>query len=185
MKIYTKTGDDGSTGLIGGARVRKSDRRLDCYGTVDELNAALGLAAVALDAAAAVNDVARQVRAVQHELFAVGSHLAVPDATPVPAYVPPLDDAMVARLEMEIDAAEQQLPPLKAFILPGGTDAAARLHVARTVCRRCERLLVDFAADREVPAIVLTYLNRLSDWLFVMARLANHRAGVADVAWEK
>ena len=122
---------------------------------------------------------------VQNELFVIGSHLAVPDATPVPSYLPPLDETMVGRLEMEIDEAESELPKLKTFILPGGTEPAARLHLARTVCRRAERLLVDFAMDRHVPAVVLTYLNRLSDWLFVMARLANHSAGVADVPWEK
>jgi cob(I)alamin adenosyltransferase len=180
MKIYTRTGDDGSTGLIGGGRVRKSDPRIECYGTVDELNAALGLAAVAADA-----PVVARLRRVQNELFVVGSHLATPDTAPAAVHLPPLDDAMVARLEMEIDAAEGELPPLRQFILPGGTEVAARLHLARTVCRRAERLLVDFSLDRPVPTTILTYLNRLSDWLFVQARLANRAAGVADVPWAK
>jgi cob(I)alamin adenosyltransferase len=179
MKIYTRTGDDGSTGLIGGERVRKCDARIECYGTVDELNAAIGLAAVA------VTDPAQGVRLrrVQNDLFVVGSHLATPDAAPAAVHLPSLDDAMVDRLEMEIDAAEGELAPLRQFILPGGTEAAARLHLARTVCRRAERLLVEFALDRPVPAVVLTYLNRLSDWLFVQARLANHLSGVPDAPW--
>ena len=184
VKIYTKTGDDGTTGLIGGDRVRKCDPRIDCYGTVDELNATLGIAIVSLTHPASRALHARLVT-VQNELFVLGSHLAVPDATPVPAYLPPLEESMVGRLEMEIDEAEQALPPLKTFILPGGTEPAARLHLARTVCRRAERLLVDFSHDRHVPPVVLTYLNRLSDWLFVMARLANHHAGVADEPWVK
>jgi cob(I)alamin adenosyltransferase len=180
MKIYTRAGDDGSTGLIGGDRVRKSDPRIECTGTVDELNAAIGAAAVVAEALQVV-----RLRRVQNELFVVGSHLATPETAPAAGRLPPLDDAMVARLEMEIDAAEGELPPLRQFILPGGTEAAARLHVARTVCNRAERLLVAFALDRPVPAVVLTYLNRLSDWLFVQARLANHAAGVADVPWSK
>jgi cob(I)alamin adenosyltransferase len=180
MKIYTRTGDDGSTGLIGGGRVRKCDPRVECTGTVDELNAAIGAAAVVADALQVV-----RLRRVQNELFVVGSHLATPETAPAAVHLPPLDDAMVARLEMEIDAAEGELPPLRQFILPGGTELAARLHVARTVCRRGERLLVDFSLDRPVPTVILTYLNRLSDWLFVQARLANRAAGVADVPWVK
>ncbi|HLL90689.1 MAG TPA: cob(I)yrinic acid a,c-diamide adenosyltransferase [Tepidisphaeraceae bacterium] len=180
MKIYTKTGDDGTTGLIGGGRVRKCDARIECYGTVDELNACLGAAA-----AVAPPRVVEGVRAVQNDLFVIGSHLASPDPSRVSDAIPPLEDALVARLEMQIDAAERELPPLRQFVLPGGTEAAARLHVARTVCRRAERLLVDFSLDHPAPPLVLTYLNRLSDWLFVQARLANHLAGIADVPWVK
>jgi cob(I)alamin adenosyltransferase len=180
MKIYTRTGDDGSTGLIGGSRTRKSDPRIECYGTVDELNATLGLAAVSADAGLLAS-----VREIQGELFAIGSHLATPEGTPRAASLPAVDEAWAARLEMQIDAAEASLPPLRNFILPGGTELAARLHVARTVCRRAERLLVAFAMDRPVEAVVLTYFNRLSDWLFVQARLANHLAGEADVPWMK
>ncbi len=181
MKIYTKTGDDGSTGLIGGERVRKSDRRIECYGTVDELNAALGLAAAAFGAAALID----RIREVQNDLFVIGSHLATPDESAHKQSLPALDDAMVARLEMQIDGAEADLTPLRQFILPGGSEAAARLHLARTICRRAERLLVDFAMDRPVPALTLTYLNRLSDWLFVQARWSNRHAGVEDIPWRK
>jgi cob(I)alamin adenosyltransferase len=178
MKIYTKTGDDGTTGLIGGERVRKSDARLDCYGTIDELNAGLGLAAVNADP-----ELATLLRDVQNDLFVIGSHLATPDESPHKAALPPLDDQMVHRLEMQIDTADAALPPLRNFILPGGTEAAARLHLARTICRRAERLLVKYAQDRPIPAIVITYVNRLSDWLFVQARRANAAVGVADVPW--
>jgi cob(I)alamin adenosyltransferase len=181
MKIYTKTGDDGSTGLFGGGRVRKSDARIECYGTVDELNAALGVAAVA----AAPAGLADSLRRVQNELFVVGAHLATPEDSPHTRSLPLLDDAMIGRLEMEIDNAEAELEPLRQFILPGGDEAAARLHLARTVCRRAERVLVEFALERPVSPTIVTYLNRLSDWLFVMARLANKRAGVADRVWEK
>ena len=181
--VYTRTGDDGTTGLIGGGRVRKCDPRLDCSGTIDELNATLGWAAVPSEEISLPPELRRMLREAQNDLFVIGSHLATPDDGPHKASLPPLDEGIVTRLEMQIDAAEAELPPLRNFILPGGTEAAARLHVARTVCRRAERLLVDFALDRPVSAIVLTYLNRLSDWLFVHARLANHRAGVQDVLW--
>jgi cob(I)alamin adenosyltransferase len=176
MKIYTRTGDDGTTGLIGGTRVRKCDARLDVYGTVDELNSLLGLAAVV-----SKDEVRAALHAVQQELFVIGSHLASPD--PPGTWLPPLDEQIVARLEMQIDQWTEQLPPLRNFILPGGGECAARLHVARAVCRRAERLAVDFSLDRPVPALVLTYLNRLSDWLFVLARRSNHLAGIDDVPW--
>jgi cob(I)alamin adenosyltransferase len=160
--------------------VRKSDARIECYGTVDELNAALGVARVVVS-----GSIADAVARVQHELFVVGSHLATPEDSPHTGSLPLLEDAMVGRLEMEIDAAEAELEPLRNFILPGGSEGAARLHLARTVCRRAERVLVDFSLDRPVAGVIITYMNRLSDWLFVMARLANRRAGVADIVWEK
>jgi cob(I)alamin adenosyltransferase len=178
MKIYTKTGDDGTTGLFGGERVAKSDPRIDCVGTVDELNAALGFAAVT-----AQNELLESIRLVQNDLFVLGSHLATP-AEEKNSSLPPLEDAIVYRLETQINAAETQLAPLRNFILPGGTELAARLHLARTICRRAERLLVAFAPRRPLPATMLTYLNRLSDWLFVQGRLANAVAGVPDVLWE-
>ena len=183
MKIYTRTGDDGTTGLIGGARIGKSDLRIESYGTVDELNACIGWAAVACDASIRV-----LLQQVQHELFNIGSHLALPDesaATPANRSLPPLDEAMIARLEAEIDAAQAVLQPLQQFILPGGSEAASRLHLARTVCRRAERLTVALTKDHTVPAVIVTYLNRLSDWLFVQARFANQQAGVSDIAWRK
>jgi cob(I)alamin adenosyltransferase len=181
MKIYTKTGDDGSTGLFGGGRISKSDPRIDCYGTVDELSAAVGFAGAG--AGPEASEMVQALHAVQCDLFVIGSHLATPEDNRNRSALPPLDEAMSARLEGQIDAAEAQLTPLRQFILPGGTETAARLHLARTVCRRAERLLVDFAATHPVDPVLLIYLNRLSDWLFVQARLANHRAGVADVPW--
>jgi len=180
MKIYTKAGDDGSTGLIGGQRVRKSDARIDCVGAVDEVNAALGWCAACGDA-----HVATLLLPIQNDLFVIGSHLALADGATAGASLPVLDESIVSRLEMEIDAAERELSPLRQFILPGGTEAASRLHFARTVCRRAERRVVSFSMDRPISTVMLTYLNRLSDWLFVQARHANHRAGVEDVPWVK
>jgi cob(I)alamin adenosyltransferase len=180
MKIYTRTGDAGQTGLIGGARVGKDDARLECYGTVDELNTALGAAAVV-----APQPIRERLLAVQNELFVIGSRLAAPEGAPQAASLPQLPSPAIERLEGEIDLAEQQLPPLKQFILPGGAESAARLHVARTVCRRAERLMVALARAVTIEPMYLIYLNRLSDWLFVHARLANHIAGVEDVPWRK
>jgi cob(I)alamin adenosyltransferase len=183
MKIYTRTGDDGTTGLIGGSRVQKSDPRIDCYGTVDELNAALGLAAVCAAGSAAA--LAPWLLAVQNDLFVIGSHLATPDDSTHKQSLPQLNDMAVSRLETQIDATEAALPPLHNFILPGGTELSARIHLARTICRRAERLLVSFSQQQPVPPIIVTYLNRLSDWLYVQARWANHVQGVEDVLWVK
>ncbi|HEX4056455.1 MAG TPA: cob(I)yrinic acid a,c-diamide adenosyltransferase [Tepidisphaeraceae bacterium] len=179
MKIYTKAGDDGSTGLIGGQRVSKTDPRIECIGVVDELNAAVGWAAVSAE-----DELAAKLRAVQNELFVIGSQLAWPDAHP-PAHLPALEESSIGRLEMEIDTTTAALEPLRNFILPGGSETSARLHMARAVCRRAERVTVGFSQDRPVPNAVLTYVNRLSDWLFVQARWANKCAGVEDVLWEK
>ena len=183
MKIYTKTGDDGTTGLIGGSRIRKSDLRIECYGTIDELNAVIGLAVVV--ARQSAGELATVLCEVQNDLFVAGSHLATPEDSVHRHSLPPLDEVIVTRLEMQIDAAVALLPPLRNFILPGGTELAARLHLARTVCRRAERLLAAFAMDRPISALLLTYFNRLSDWLFIQARRANQLAGVVDVLWEK
>ncbi len=180
MKIYTRTGDDGTTGLFGGSRIRKSDARIDCYGTLDELNAAIGLAAVV--APAGMIDL---LRSVQDDLFVLGSHMATPQEVPQAASLPPLDETLISRLEMQIDSAEQQMPELRQFILPGGSETAARLHLARTICRRAERLVVTYAEDRPVAALILTYLNRLSDWLFVHARYANFLGHVSDIPWNR
>ena len=180
MKIYTRTGDDGTTGLIGGDRVRKSDARIECYGTVDELNASLGLAAVLAE-----SPLRDRLHMIQNDLFVIGAQLATPEGEPKSRYIPAMDEQMIARLEMEIDSTEHALPPLRQFILPGGTELAARLHLARTVSRRAERLIVNFAQDRPIPGMILTYMNRLSDWLFVHARLANHQSGVDDIPWTK
>jgi cob(I)alamin adenosyltransferase len=182
MKIYTKAGDDGSTGLIGGRRVSKSDARIECVGTVDELNAVVGW--VAASAEDLPGDLAGKLRCVQNELFVIGAQLACPDDQP-PAHLPSLEESSTGRLEMEMDAATEDLEPLRNFILPGGSEASARLHMARAVCRRAERVVVTFSHDRPVSPNVLAYLNRLSDWLFVLARWANFRSGVEDAKWEK
>ena len=181
FKIYTRTGDRGETGLFGGGRVGKDDPRVDAYGEVDELNAAVGLAR-ALGDEPGVDAILQQV---QRDLFAIGSLLATPDREKMAAQLAKarLDDARVAELETEMDRADLELEPLKAFILPAGTPRAAALHVARTVCRRAERRVVSLAREVEIPEIVVVYLNRLSDLLFTLARLANRRAGAPDVEW--
>lgn len=179
MKIYTKGGDQGSTGLFGGARVKKSDPRVAAYGEVDELNAQLGVVRT-LPLPAAVE---QSLRAVQSELFTLGSELATPEPEKARMKLPHTQPAWILALEQAIDAIDAEVPALRSFILPGGTAAAAQLHLARTVCRRAERAVVELAAQEPVAPNVLTYLNRLSDYLFMAARLANHRAHVADVAW--
>jgi cob(I)alamin adenosyltransferase len=181
MKIYTKTGDDGTTGLFGGPRVRKDSPRLEAFGTVDELNAVLGFArAVPLPL-----DIDPLVARVQNELFDVGAELASP--SPGAMGTDTIGPSHIALLEAEIDHYDAGLPPLTAFILPGGTTGAATLHLARTVCRRAERRVLrlgDEPQEKISPHIVV-YLNRLSDWLFVLARAANSQANVADVLWVK
>jgi len=180
MKIYTRTGDAGETGLLGGVRVRKSVLRVEAYGDIDELNACLGLAGVCLGDAETVG----LVRRIQRELFALSARLAdVRAATAAASDKTAFPAEHVTGLERAIDAAEGVLPALQAFLLPGGSEAGARLHLARTVCRRAERRLVALAAQEEVPPVFLAYLNRLSDLLFVLARSANSRAGVPEVAW--
>ncbi|MDP9173443.1 MAG: cob(I)yrinic acid a,c-diamide adenosyltransferase [Planctomycetota bacterium] len=179
MKIYTKTGDDGTTGLIGRERVSKSDARIECTGSVDELNACIGLAVIG-----AVAELGARLAVVQNELFVIGSQLGAAEPA-ARSGLPAFEESSISRLEMEIDSAEAELPPLRNFILPGGTETSARLHLARTVCRRAERVLVGFSHDRPVHHSILTYINRLSDWLFVQARWANHRQGVADVIWTR
>jgi cob(I)alamin adenosyltransferase len=182
MKIYTKTGDDGSTGLIGGIRVEKSNARIEAYGTVDELNAVVGLAGVV-----AQGELQNTLRRVQNELFIVGSHLSLPseESAPKNQWMPVLDEQMMTNLETEMDATEAVLQPLKNFILPGGCELAARLHLARTICRRAERLAVGLTKDQTVSPLIVRYLNRLGDWLFVQARLANQLLGIPDVPWEQ
>ena len=181
MKIYTKTGDTGETGLFGGGRVPKSHPRVAAYGDVDELNSAIGVAR----AAAPVELFDGELEAIQRDLFAIGGHLATPDPDKVRAALAKaaLSDARVGEFERQIDAADQELPPLRAFVLPAGTPKSAALHLARTICRRAERNVVALARESDVPALFLVYLNRLSDLLFTLARLANHRAGRSDVTW--
>jgi cob(I)alamin adenosyltransferase len=179
MKIYTKTGDDGQTGLFGGTRVSKASERVASYGDVDELNSLLGIVcAHETDAT-----VRAQLQRIQSELFTLGAELASTPDKIVKLGVDQLDEADVERFEREIDALERDLAPLKTFVLPGGHPQAARLHLARTTCRRAERGVVALAANEPVRSEILRYLNRLSDLLFVMARHANFRAKVDDIPW--
>ncbi len=180
MKIYTKTGDRGDTGLFGGAdRVSKASLRVSAYGEIDELNSTLGLVLTE----PFEPSVSTLLTHVQSRLFDVGAELATLPGSKVSLGIPLVDEAEVGQLESAIDAAEQELAPLKTFVLPGGSRAAAYLHLARTVCRRAERAMVALAAEEPVRPEALRYVNRLSDALFVFARLANHRAGIADVPW--
>jgi cob(I)alamin adenosyltransferase len=179
MKIYTKTGDGGETGLFGGARVGKDDLRVEAYGSVDELNAALG-ASRALRPDPEVDEVLARAQAA---LFAVGAELATPRESRGHGAVPPVEAAWAVELERRMDLWDAELPALTAFVLPGGTPAAASLHVARAACRRAERRAVALARTVPVDPQVVVYLNRLSDCLFVAARLANRRAGVAEPLW--
>lgn len=181
MKIYTKTGDGGDTGLFGGGRVRKSNLRVAAYGDVDELNSALGVAR----ASAPVELFDDLLATIQRDLFSLGGHLATPDPDKVRKALEKaeLDQARIAQFESTIDHADLELPPLKAFVLPAGSPKAAALHLARTICRRAERSVVALADEAPVPGLFLVYLNRLSDLLFTLARLANHRAGSGDVTW--
>jgi cob(I)alamin adenosyltransferase len=182
MKIYTRTGDAGETALFGGGRVPKDHARVAAYGEVDELNAVVGWALTELSTAETVERLER----VQHDLFTLGAALATPPARAGRRRpeTPPLPSARIAEMETWMDTMDAELPPLERFILPGGTRSAAALHVARTVCRRAERAVVTLAAAESVEPDVITYLNRLSDFLFVCARLENARARRGDVPWE-
>jgi len=183
MKIYTRSGDEGETALFGGGRVPKSHIRVEAYGAVDELNAALGMAV----AVVADGEIGTHLTLVQQDLFNLGSSLATPGAengTARPA-TPPLPLDRIVEMEGWIDDASQEMPPLRAFILPGGSQGAAALHLARTVCRRAERAVVRLSHEEGVDPGVLRYLNRLSDLLFAYARLENHRGDIPDVLWQK
>jgi len=181
MSIYTKTGDTGETSLFGGGRVRKSDPRVAAYGDVDELNSAIGLAAATAPAGFEHETLER----IQGDLLAIGGRLASPDPKKVAKALEKatLDDARIRAMETAIDRADRELPELTAFVLPGGTPKAAQLHLARTICRRAERSVVALAAHDPIPPEILVYLNRLSDLLFTLARLANHRAKLPDRTW--
>ncbi len=174
-RIYTKTGDEGETGLFGGSRVPKDDLRVTAYGEVDELNAAVGFAASlepqGFDAAF--------LQTIQRDLFTIGAELASPD----PAKAPHIGQPQIGAIEHAIDGHEAKLTPLKNFILPGGTPKAAAFHLARTVCRRAERGVVALARVQAISPAIVQYLNRLSDLLFVLARAVNAQAGRPDVTW--
>ncbi len=182
MKIYTRTGDTGTTALFGGDRVRKDHPRIDAYGTVDEANSHLGLARALLADQPGGARLEPLLARLQGELFVLGADLATPPEAR--AAVPRIEAHHVAQLERDIDTFEADLPPLKHFILPGGTQPASTLHVARTVCRRAERLTVEAAAREAVGPQTVVYLNRLSDLLFVLARWANRQAGVEEAPWK-
>ncbi|HEX6105956.1 MAG TPA: cob(I)yrinic acid a,c-diamide adenosyltransferase [Gemmatimonadales bacterium] len=181
MKVYTRTGDSGQTGLFGGGRVPKDHPRVAAYGDVDELNSSIGV----VRATAPVQFHDELLESVQRDLFAIGGHLATPDPVKVSRALEKaeLSAARVEAFERLMDEADAELPPLRAFVLPAGTPKAAALHLARTVCRRAERSVVHLSHESEVPALFIVYLNRLSDLLFTLARLANHRDGAGDVTW--
>ncbi|MEO6599123.1 MAG: cob(I)yrinic acid a,c-diamide adenosyltransferase [Polyangiaceae bacterium] len=179
MKIYTRTGDAGETGLFGGARVGKDDPRVEAYGTVDELNSCLGV--VRMLAPSAQTDAALQQ--IQSDLFTLGAELACVPGKEDKLRMTSVGDADILRLEAWIDRSEAPLEPLKNFVLPGGSPAAAELHRARTVCRRAERRTLTAGRSSTVRAEIVIYLNRLSDLLFVFARYENHVSGIADIPW--
>lgn len=183
MKIYTRTGDAGETALFGGGRVAKTHPRVEAYGTVDELNACIGRSLGAL----ALGSSRERLHRVQHDLFALGAILATPPAegTRRRPEVPAFPSRTIDRMERWMDEAEETLPELRSFVLPGGSPGAAELHVCRTVCRRAERAVVALEAGSPERDDVIRYLNRLSDLLFVLARLENLESGAGDVPWRQ
>jgi cob(I)alamin adenosyltransferase len=179
-KVYTRTGDDGTTSLGSGERVPKDSPRIEAYGTVDELNSVIGAAI----AAGLVPAVLAPLKRIQNELFHLGSDLCVPEAAKDARPVPRIEDRHVDALEALMDKLSEGLPPLENFVLPGGSLGAAQLHVARTICRRAERLVIALSRIEPVGPAAIRYLNRLSDALFVLARAENSRRGVGDVLWD-
>lgn len=182
-KVYTKSGDKGKTQLIGGDKVSKASDRIDCYGTIDELNATIGMTISALDGTGAQELLVAKLLRVQNELFNVGTQLATPDAERR-ATLPDVGDEHIQKLEEEIDALNADLPELRSFVLPGGSAASACFHLARTVCRRAERAVVALANESTVDARHLMYLNRLSDALFVFGRYSLLADQQPETLWE-
>ena len=180
-KVYTRTGDQGDTGLGGGQRVPKDDPRIEAYGTIDELNSALGVALTAIRDPA----LAETLEAIQHQLFDLGGDLCLREEDKARFGMPAFPAERVAWLEQVLDAAAEELKPLEEFVLPGGEPGAAHLHLARAIARRAERRLIVLARAEPVSPQVIPYVNRLSDALFSLARLVNHRAGRGDVLWRK
>lgn len=180
MKLYTRTGDDGSTGLYGGDRVRKDNARIEAYGAVDELNASLGFALAGCE----FDDLRDVLVPIQSRLFDVGADLATRYGSAHESNVARLADEQVVVLEEAIDKIDGQNDEIRTFVMPGGTELAARLHMARATCRRAERAIVCLGADEEINQVTVLFLNRLSDLLFACARLANKLAGVGDVPWQ-
>jgi cob(I)alamin adenosyltransferase len=181
-RVYTKTGDTGQTSLIGGERVSKASLRIDCYGTVDELNATLGLVCTALESSAAGPELLPIVTRIQNELFNLGAKLATPDSERR-AQMPAIAERHVAALEAAMDKLNEDLPELKSFVLPGGGFASSYFHLARTVCRRAERVVVALAHDADVEPLDIQYLNRLSDALFVFGRWVVHMEKRSEPLW--
>ncbi len=179
-RIYTKTGDEGMTGLGGGQRVPKDSQRVETYGTVDELNSQIGVAL----ATGLCERLSGELRRIQNELFDLGADLATPASSQARHPVPTVEPRHIEKLERLIDELNEVVGPLTNFLLPGGAPGAAQLHVARTVCRRAERTATSLARDETIGPTVLPYLNRLSDALFVMARYENHERGIAEPLWE-
>jgi cob(I)alamin adenosyltransferase len=181
VKIYTRTGDRGETALFGGERVPKDHGRVVAYGDVDELNSSIG-AAMACEP---VDFESALLESIQRDLFSIGGQLASPEPEKVAKALTKatIPETRVAEMENAIDRADREIPPLKSFVLPGGTPKAAAFHLARTICRRAERSVVTLNHAEPVSPLIITYLNRLSDLLFTFARLANHRAGVPDRTW--
>ena len=182
-KVYTRGGDQGQTSLIGGERVLKSAARLECYGTVDELNATMGLVGEALKSSAAGDHLAPIIRRVQNELFNLGAELATADPE-MRAKLPRIEQRHIDGLERDIDAVNDDLPPLKSFVLPGGGWPSSYFHLARTVCRRCERIVVALAQTEDLGELAVQYLNRLSDALFVWGRWCVLKDGQQEPLWD-
>ncbi len=181
MKIYTKTGDEGKTSLIGGTKVLKSDRRIEAYGTVDELNSYLGLCLDHLK----VNKINNVLAEIQDRLFTIGSALACDPEKETKLIIPDLHEEDVTLLEKEMDKMHETLPLMKSFILPGGNITSSTIHIARCVCRRAERCCVRLQKKKaELDPLIIKYLNRLSDYLFVLARFAAHQSGAEEVPWK-
>lgn len=188
MKIYTKTGDAGETSLFGGQRLTKAHSRIESYGTVDELNAHIGLALALLQSEKndTLIDLIEQCEAIQQTLFVIGSHLSTPyDPMNIPSTLPLIEVQAITDLEQWIDTMDEELPELKNFILPSGVPAAAQIHIARTVARRAERAVIRLSAEEQILPEIIQYFNRLSDYLFVAARFVNHVAGVVETPWRK
>lgn len=179
MKIYTKTGDKGHTSLLGGTRVKKDNFRIEAYGTVDETNAAIGLIVSHLKYG--LSDVVEHLTQIQNKLFTLGSSLALSPESSLE--IKKIEESDIIALESWIDNYTSQLPELKNFILPGGSEVAAFAHLARTVCRRAERRVITLASEETVDDIQIKYLNRLSDYLFVLSRYLNAQQGIQDVIW--
>ena len=184
MKLYTRTGDDGTTGLFGGDRVSKDHPRVEAYGTIDELNAALGLAAVQIPVSGFGVRMAEICARLQSRLFDIGADLATPEASRHEAKITRIEQPHLDEIEGWIDEVDAGNEPMQQFILPGGTELSARLHLARAICRRAERRMVNLGRSGTVTDTSIIYINRVSDLLFAMARRANREAGTDDVPWE-